>query len=81
MAEIKWHDSRLKAPSSHRYDQYTVVYKLSEEGITMLGRAEWIPKDGYTSGDWGDCTCTNGNKHGKCEVLYWIEHPKSPELS
>lgn len=76
---MNWHDTRVRSPSSGRYDQYTVVYILAGE-ITPLGRAEWIPDDGYETGRWGSCFSTNGNEHAGCTVLYWAEHPAKPEI-
>lgn len=76
---MSWHDTRMKNPSANRYDQLTVVYLLTE-GISTVGRAEWIPDQGYTSGQWGHCYSTNGNPHGNCTVLYWMEHPQKPEI-
>ncbi|RYG93902.1 MAG: hypothetical protein EON58_17390 [Alphaproteobacteria bacterium] len=74
---MKWHDTRVLAPNPNHYDQYTVVFVAS--GIEMLGRAEWMPRDGYTSGDWKQAFTTNGNPING-EVLYWAEHPKRPSI-
>lgn len=69
----KWLDTRFCIPTTNHFDIYYVVYKSC--GMTMLGKAEFIPKNNYTTGEWGEVTSTNGNKQGKCEVLYWRQHP------
>jgi hypothetical protein len=74
---MKWLDSRLEKPTSNHFDSYFVVAHSS--GLVMLGFADWMPKDGYTDGDWQNVRCTNGNGLGG-EVLYWMEHPSRPEI-
>lgn len=76
---MNWHDTRVKSPKANHYDRYTAVFLLTE-GITTVGYAEWIPRDGYTHGDWGNCFSTNGNPHADCPVLYWMEHPQKPDI-
>ncbi len=76
---LKWIDSRLDSPSSNHFDSYFVVFLQS--GITMLGFADWMPKDGYTDGDWQNTRCTNGNKQDGGVVLYWMQHPEKPEIT
>lgn len=74
-----WKDSRLHKPTSNHYDRYPVVFLYC--GSTFTGYASWMPKNGYTDGDWIEITCTNGNKLSESEVLYWMELPKKPELA
>lgn len=74
---MKWLDSRVEKPQSNSFDCYMVCFLYG--GSVFLGRADWMPKDGYTDGDWQNARCTNGNKLGG-EVLYWMKHPEQPEI-
>lgn len=75
---MKWLDSRVHKPSCSRYTQYIVCF-LNFSDVTTVGLAEWIPKDAYTDGDWGQVTHTNGNKTAG-KVLYWMQWPKETAL-
>jgi hypothetical protein len=75
--EMKWLDSRLAKPTSNHFDTYFVTF-LSSESV-FLGFANWMPINGYTDGQWEKVRCTNGNPIDG-EVLYWMPHPKRPEL-
>lgn len=74
----KWVDSRLTKPNCNRFNKYITIVDLA--GIPMLMLTEWIPVNNYTDGDWGNSEGTNGNKHGKEPVLYWMEWPNKPQL-
>lgn len=74
---MKWLDSRIHKPNSNHYDKYVVVFYYS--GSQFLGFASWVPKDGYSDGDWANTECTNGNPLDG-EVLYWMRHPNLPDL-
>ncbi len=76
---MKWLDSRIYSPPTTRYDRYIVAF-LSFSDVVSIGTAEWIPKNQYTEGDWGQIFHTNGNKSDSTQVLYWMKHPKEPEL-
>lgn len=76
---MNWFDSRTKKPSSNRFDQYVVTFYSCE--FSSIGLASWVPKDSYTDGDWRDVTYMNGNPVSDAEVLYWMEHPKLPNLT
>lgn len=75
---MKWVDSRIVKPTSNHFDTYFVEFLCS--GITMLGFADWMPKDNYTDGEWENVRSTNGNRLGG-EVLYWMDHPEKVKLN
>lgn len=75
---MSWYDSRTEKPNSNHFDTYFVVFFIA--GISMLGLADWMPKDNYTDGDWQNIRATNGNPLSG-EVLYWMPHPTKPELA
>lgn len=39
-----------------------------------------MPTHNYTDGFWEKTRTTNGNHLGDGEVLYWMPHPKKPEI-
>lgn len=75
----KWKDSRIETPSPNQFSIYDAVFLVSP-GHTMTGRAAWSPRESYTTGVWEECYASTGNPLGKLEVLYWLPHPKGPEL-
>lgn len=75
---MKFIDSRIEKPSCNSFDTYFVTFFYC--GSVFIGFADWMPKDGYTDGDWINIRCTNGNKLGG-EVLYWSKHPSIPFLA
>ena len=76
---MKWLDTRLHKPSCNHADKYIVV-ALFLEGHPMVGRATWMPTRAYTDGEWQEFEATNGNKHGRLEILFWQEHPELPKV-
>lgn len=80
----RWHDTRLKQPSSSGFDRYFVMFTSSglHDMEPLFGIGSWLPKDGYTDGDWSKIESTTGVNHtdGETFVLYWCEHPDTPEL-
>lgn len=72
-----WKDSRLEKPNCNACSQYIVIFRLLDR-IPMMGLAIWMPKDNYTDGEWEEVTCTNGNKQGRKEVLFWRQWPNGP---
>lgn len=75
---MEWIDTRLTNPSCNSYDRYVVIFKYCNS--SFIGFAEWIPENNYTEGVWGKTECTNGNNL-QGEVLYYLEHPKFPNMS
>lgn len=75
---MNWIDSRIHKPTSNHFDTYFVCFLYS--GSVFLGVADWMPTHNYTDGFWEKTRTTNGNHLGDGEVLYWMPHPKKPEI-
>jgi hypothetical protein len=75
-----WIDTRVSSPRTNSFDRYVVAFLFPITGNVLLGLAEWMPYDGYTRGRWQNVTFMSGNPVSDGEVLYWIEHPVTPEL-
>lgn len=74
-----WLDSRVEKPHSNSFETYFVTFIVDNEFI-FRGFADWEPVDNYTGGTWVNTRHTNGNKQSDGQVLYWMRHPKMPEL-
>lgn len=73
-----WLDTRLISPSSSHFSKYVVIF-LNGSSV-FIGLCGWLPKNGYTSGEWQTPETTNGNPLGG-QVIYWRQWPEKPVIA
>lgn len=68
----KWRDARIYQPDPSHFDTYEA--KIFDGNAIIFGRAEWMPKNQYSEGEWKNCYRTNMGKFSDGIVLEWRQN-------